>query len=80
LKTADVVLMGDDLTRLPYALRLSQATMRLIRSNIALAIGVKLSVMALVLLGLSTMWMAVLADDGVLLLVTLRGMRLSQYR
>jgi Cd2+/Zn2+-exporting ATPase len=61
-------------------LRLSQATMRLIRSNIALAIGVKLSVMALVLLGLSTMWLAVLADDGVLLLVTLRGMRLSSYR
>jgi Cd2+/Zn2+-exporting ATPase len=80
IETADVVLMGGDLTRLSYVLRLSQATMRLIRSNIALAIGVKLSVMALVLLGLSTMWMAVLADDGVLLLVTLRGMRLSSYR
>jgi Cd2+/Zn2+-exporting ATPase len=80
IETADVVLMGDDLTRLPYALRLSQATMRVIRSNVALAIGIKLSAMTLVLLGLSTMWLAVLADVGVLLLVTLRGMRLGSYR
>ena len=80
IETADVVLMGDGLTKLPHALRLAQATMRTIRTNIALAIGIKVGTMVLVLLGLSTMWLAVLADVGALLLVTLRGMRLGQYR
>jgi Cd2+/Zn2+-exporting ATPase len=80
IETADVVLMGDSLTKLPDALRLAQATMRTIRTNIALATGIKAGTMVLVLLGLSTMWLAVLADVGALLLVTLRGMRLSQYR
>jgi Cd2+/Zn2+-exporting ATPase len=76
LETADVVLMGDDLCKLPLALRLSRAAMRTTRSNIALAIGIKLAILVLVLLGLGTMWLAVLADVGASLLVTLRGMRL----
>jgi len=76
IETADVVLMGGDLSKLPLALRLSRAAMRTVRSNIALAIGIKLAVLVLVLLGLSTMWLAVLADVGASLLVTMRGMRL----
>jgi Cd2+/Zn2+-exporting ATPase len=76
METADVTLMSDDLGRLPFLLRLSRAMMATIRANVALSIGVKLAFLVLVLLGTGTMWMAVLADVGVALLVTLNGMRL----
>ena len=76
METADMALMGNDLSKLPFALRLSKAAMNTIRANIAFAIGIKLVFLALVLLGLGTMWLAVLADVGASLLVTLNGMRL----
>lgn len=80
METADVTLMSDDLRRLPFAMRLSQAAMRTIYVNVILAIGIKLAFMGLVLLGLGTMWMAVAADVGTSVLVTLYGMRLLNYR
>jgi Zn2+/Cd2+-exporting ATPase len=80
METADITLMNDDLSRLPFALRLSRATMRTIQVNVALSIGIKLAFVALVLGGLGTMWMAVLADMGTSLLVTLNGMRLLNYK
>lgn len=76
METADITLMSDDLGRLPYLLRLARAMMATIRANVAMSIGVKLAFLALVLLGMGTMWMAVIADVGVALLVTLNGMRL----
>ncbi len=79
MQTADVVLLGNELSRLPYTLRLSRRTMRIIRANIALALGIKLGFVALVLLGLGTMWLAVLADMGASLLVTVNGLRLLRY-
>ena len=79
METADVVLMTDDLSRLPYAIRLSRAALATIKTNIALSIAVKLVFLGVVLLGFGTMWMAVLADVGVSLLVTLNGMRLLGY-
>jgi Zn2+/Cd2+-exporting ATPase len=80
METADIVLMADDLRKLPFAFRLSRRAMRTIRFNIALSIAVKLVFLALVLLGLGTMWLAVLADVGTSLLVTLNGMRLLAAR
>lgn len=79
METADVVLMGDDLRKLPSAIKLGRAAMNAIRANIAFTIGVKLIVLVLVLLGLGTMWLAVLADVGASLLVTLNGMRLLRF-
>jgi len=76
METADVSLMRDDLRLLPFAVRLSRATMRVIGVNVALALGLKFAFFILVLLGLGSMWLAVLADMGVSLLVTLNGMRL----
>ncbi|NJN18602.1 MAG: heavy metal translocating P-type ATPase [Oscillochloris sp.] len=76
METADVTLMSDDLRRLPFAIKLSRAAMRTVGVNIALSIGIKLVFLVLVLLGMGTMWMAVLADMGTSLLVTLNGMRL----
>ncbi|NTU84849.1 MAG: heavy metal translocating P-type ATPase [Chloroflexales bacterium] len=80
METADVTLMSDDLRRLPFAFGLSRAAMGTVAVNIALSIGIKLVFLALVLAGTGTMWMAVLADVGTSLLVTLNGMRLLAYR
>lgn len=79
METADITLMSDDLRRLPFAIRLSRATMRTIGVNVFLSIAVKLVFLVLVLLGMGTMWMAVLADMGTSLLVTLNGMRLLRW-
>jgi Cd2+/Zn2+-exporting ATPase len=79
METADITLMSDDLRRLPFVFRLSRATMKTIWLNVALSLAIKLIFMVLVLLGFGTMWMAVLADMGTSLLVTLNGMRLLRY-
>ncbi|MCS7060307.1 MAG: cation-translocating P-type ATPase [Anaerolineae bacterium] len=76
IETADITLMANDLSKLPFALRLSRAALRTIHVNIGLSVGAKLVFFALALAGLGTMWMAVLADVGVSLLVTLNGLRL----
>ncbi len=76
METADITLMDDEISRLPFAVSLSQATMRTIRVNVAVSIGIKLVFLFLVLGGVGTMWMAVLADMGTSVLVTLNGMRL----
>lgn len=79
METADIVLMTDDLSKLPFAIQLSRAAMRTIRYNIALSIGVKVLFFFVVLLGFGSMWLAVLADVGTSLLVTLNGMRLLKF-
>jgi Cd2+/Zn2+-exporting ATPase len=76
MESADITLMQADLAQLPFALNLSRTAMNTIRFNIAFAIGVKAIFMLLALVGLSTMWMAVAADMGVSILVTLNGIRL----
>jgi len=80
LETADVALMGDDLTRLPYALRLSRAALTVVRQNVTVSLLVKALFLALALAGKATLWMAVLADTGTSVLVTLNGMRMLRYR
>ena len=76
METADITLMNADLGQLAYAVRLSRAAMRTIHINVVLSIGIKLAFLVVVLLGWGTMWMAVVADMGTSLLVTLLGMRL----
>jgi Cd2+/Zn2+-exporting ATPase len=76
LETADIALMQDDLRRLPFAVRLSRATMRTIWANIGLSLAIKAIFLLLVLGGWGTMWLAVLADMGTSLLVTANGLRL----
>ena len=80
METADITLMNDDLRQLPFAIRLSKAAMRTIYVNVFLSIAIKFIFLVLVLFGVGTMWMAVLADMGTSLLVTLNGMRLARYR
>jgi Cd2+/Zn2+-exporting ATPase len=80
LETADIALMSDDLAHLPFGLRLSRAAMSTIRTNVALSLAIKAVFLVLVLSGQGTMWMAVFADMGASLLVTLNGMRLLRYK
>ena len=76
LETADVVLMSDDLSKLPFALRLGRAALANIRQNVSIALGLKLAFVVLAAAGLATMWMAILADTGASLLVTANSLRL----
>jgi Cd2+/Zn2+-exporting ATPase len=76
LETADIALMADDLTKLSFAIRLSRRTIGIIKQNIALALLIKGIIFLLVIPGWLTLWLAVIADTGSALLVTLNGMRL----
>jgi len=76
LETADVALMADELLKIPYALRLSRATVRNIRANIAFSIVLKAAFLVLAIMGLATLWMAVVADMGASLIVIANALRL----
>ena len=80
METAAVVLMNDDLRRIPGTLRLSRQAHAVLWQNIALALGVKAVFFALALTGQASMWMAVAADMGVSLLVVANGMRLRWWK
>ncbi len=80
METADVVLMQDDISHVPMALRLARKSRTLVKQNIALSLGLKLAFLALAIPGIATLWMAVLADVGATMLVTLNGMRVLRER
>ncbi|MEE9506598.1 MAG: HAD-IC family P-type ATPase [Thermoplasmata archaeon] len=81
LEVADVALLGDDLSKVPYLLNLGRRTMRVVRSNIVAAIAVKLMFAVLVFPGLVTLWMAVaIGDMGVSLGVILNALRLARVK
>jgi Cd2+/Zn2+-exporting ATPase len=79
LETADVVLMSDDLSKLPFALRLGRAALANIRQNVGIALTLKLAFVVLAAVGLATMWMAIVADTGASLLVTANSLRLLRH-
>ncbi len=80
MEAADVVIMNDDLRRIPETIRLSRRTHAVLWQNIVLALGIKSVFMVLALLGTATMWMAVFADMGATLLVVANGLRLLRAR
>ena len=75
IETADIALMADDLRQLPFTMRLSRFAANLITWNIALSLGIKLLFTVLAIGGMTTLWFAILADTGLLILVTMNGMR-----
>lgn len=75
VEAADVVLMDDDLTKLPRAVAICRRTVAIAHQNIAFAIAVKLLVLALTAMGLTPMWLAVFSDVGVMLIAVLNAMR-----
>ncbi|CAK2181482.1 Zn(2(+))/Cd(2(+))/Pb(2(+)) exporting P-type ATPase [Vibrio crassostreae] len=80
LETADSALTHNRLTELPAMIELSQATMNNIRQNVALALGLKGVFLVTSLLGITGLWVAVLADSGATALVTLNALRLLRFK
>lgn len=78
MEAADIVIMNDDLRRIPEVIRLSRRTHAVLWQNIALSVGIKAVFMVLALSGKATMWMAVFADMGASLIVVANGLRLSR--
>jgi Zn2+/Cd2+-exporting ATPase len=76
LETADVALMADELLKIPYAIRLSRATVRNIKVNLAISIVMKAAFVAAAIAGIATLWMAIVADTGASVLVIANALRL----
>ncbi len=76
IETADIALMSDDLTRIPWLIGHAQRTLNVIRQNIIFALGLKLIFMGLALSNLATLWMAIVADMGASILVIGNSLRL----
>ncbi|MBT2647694.1 cadmium-translocating P-type ATPase [Bacillus sp. ISL-34] len=80
LETADIALMGDDLSKLPYTIRLSRKTLKIIKQNITFSLVIKILALLLIAPGWLTLWMAIFADMGATLLVTLNSLRLLRIK
>ncbi len=80
IETADIALMADDLSKLPWLIRHSRRTLGTIKQNIFFALGLKTIFIALALFGLASLWMAIAADTGASLLVIFNGLRLLRDR
>ncbi|MFR6666007.1 MAG: heavy metal translocating P-type ATPase, partial [Thomasclavelia spiroformis] len=80
LETADIALMADDLSKLPYTIKLSRKALAIIKQNITFSLAVKLVALLLVMPGWLTLWIAIFADMGATLLVTLNSLRLLKVK
>lgn len=75
IEASDIVLTADDLSKIPKLIKISRKTMRIVKANIVLSIFVKVAVMLLGAFGLTSIWIAVFADVGVLILAVLNSLR-----
>lgn len=80
LETADIALMADDLGKLPFTVKLSRKALAIIKQNITFSLGIKLVALLLVIPGWLTLWIAIFADMGATLIVTLNGLRLLRVK
>ncbi len=80
LEAADVVLISDELGKIPYAIGLSRKTVQIIKQNITIALVTKVIFLTLALFGKASLWMAIIADDGATLAVILNGLRVLRFR
>ena len=75
IEASDIVIMTDEPSKLINAIKISKKTMRIVKENIIFAIGIKIAVLILTAIGLSTMWEAVFADVGVSIIAILNSLR-----
>ncbi|QAS54470.1 heavy metal translocating P-type ATPase [Halobacillus litoralis] len=80
METADIVLMADNLEKLPYTIRLSRRALKIIKQNVWFALITKFAALILIFPGILTLWMAVLSDTGAALIVILNSMRLLKQK
>jgi Cd2+/Zn2+-exporting ATPase len=79
METANVVLASGSLTGLVNGIRISRAARGIIVQNVVFALGLKVSFLAMAFAGMATLWMAIVADTGATLLVTMNSLRLLRY-
>ncbi|MBQ6537114.1 MAG: HAD-IC family P-type ATPase, partial [Firmicutes bacterium] len=75
IEAADVVLMDDDPLKIAKAIKISRKCLRIVKENIGFALGVKLLCLLLAALGIANMWVAIIADVGVMILAVLNAIR-----
>lgn len=75
VESADVVIMDDDITKIPKAIKISRKCMRIVYENIYFALGVKALCLVLGALGIADMWLGVFADVGVMIIAVLNSIR-----
>lgn len=80
METADIVLMADNLDKLPHTVKLSRKALAIIKQNIWFALIVKFAALILIFPGWLTLWMAVLSDTGAALIVILNALRLLRVK
>ena len=80
IEAADVVIMTDELSKLPSAIKISKKTMRIVKENIVFAIFVKIAVLLLSALGIASMWAAVFADVGVSVIAIINALRILRVK
>ena len=76
IESSDIVIMNDDLTKIIDAIKISKKTTKIIKQNLIFAIGIKILVLILSMLGISSMWQAVFADTGLTLLTIINTTRI----
>jgi len=79
LETADAAILRDKVTDVPGLIRLSRATMSNIRQNVTIALGLKAVFLVTTVMGMTGLWIAILADTGATVLVTLNALRLLRF-
>ena len=79
LETADAAILRDRVTDIPTIIRLARATMGNIRQNVTIALGLKAVFLVTTVFGMTGLWLAILADTGATVLVTLNALRLLAY-
>ena len=80
IEAADVVIMNDDPLKIPKAIRIARKCMRIVYENIWIAIGIKVICLVLSAVGYASMWLAIFADTGVLILAVLNAVRALNVR
>jgi len=80
IEAADIVIMTDELSKIPLAMKIARKTIGIANQNIVFAIGIKVIVLILASMGIANMWAAVFADVGVAVLAILNAMRASHVR
>ena len=76
IESSDVVIMNDDLMKIPMSIDISKYTSHIIKQNLIFAIGVKVIILLLSMFGLTTMWFAVFADTGVTLITIINTIKI----
>jgi Cd2+/Zn2+-exporting ATPase len=80
IEAADIVIMDDDIRKISTVIRIARKTVRIVKENIVFALAVKLIILVLGALGLTTMWLAVFGDVGVAVIAILNSMRTLKYK